>query len=344
MDIRQIAKRAKVSTATVSRTVNNLPTVHPRLAKRVWKAVEELGYFPNTQARALVSGRSRIFGLIISEITNPFFPEIIHVFESIALQHGYEILITSTVHDLKRMQAAVRRMLERRVDGVAVLTFGMEDSVLNDLKLRNVPLVFVDVGPPRSHVSNIKIDYLNGIREAVHHLAELKHRHIGFISGPLHLRSALARRDAFVASMQEAGLQDESEYIIEGNHTIAGGMGTSALLLTLDLPPTAVVCSNDLTAIGVMRKSHELGVSIPRDLSLVGFDNIRFAEFTFPPLTTVEMSQAELAKLAFHALFNEAQQPSTKRNGSEYLLTTSLVIRGSTAAPRERALAAKLGL
>src|SRR6266446_10499342 len=130
IDIREIAKRARVSTATVSRTINRVPTVDPQLAKRVWKVVDELGYFPNTQARALVSGKSRIFGLIVSEITNPFFPEIVQSFEDLAVQHNYEILLTSTVYDPKRMESSVRRMIERRVDGVAILTFGMEDSLL----------------------------------------------------------------------------------------------------------------------------------------------------------------------------------------------------------------------
>jgi len=130
MDIREIAKRAKVSTATVSRTINRVPTVDPQLAKRVWKVVEELGYYPNTQARALVSGRTRIFGLIVSDMTNPFFPEIVQFFEDVAVEHGYEILLTSTVHDPKRMEGSVRRMIERRVEGVAILTFGMEESLL----------------------------------------------------------------------------------------------------------------------------------------------------------------------------------------------------------------------
>ncbi|HJS99665.1 MAG TPA: LacI family DNA-binding transcriptional regulator, partial [Terriglobales bacterium] len=145
MDIREIARRAKVSTATVSRTINHVPTVDPQLVKRVWKVIDELGYYPNTQARALVSGRSRIFGLIVSEITNPFFPEIVQVFEDLAVQHNYEILLTSTVHNPKRMELAVRRMIERRVDGVAVMTFGMEESLLENLRFRKVPLVFVDV-------------------------------------------------------------------------------------------------------------------------------------------------------------------------------------------------------
>jgi len=206
MDIREIARRAKVSTATVSRTINRVPSVDPQLAKRVWKVVEELGYYPNTQARALVSGKSRIFGLIVSEITNPFFPEIVQSFEDIAVQHNYEILLTSTVHNPKRMELAVRRMIERRVDGVAILTFGMEDSLIEDLRYRKLPLVFVDVGPHVPGVSNIRINYQNGIRQAVQHLAALRHTRIAFVAGPAHLKSAMARRSAFEGAMQEIGL------------------------------------------------------------------------------------------------------------------------------------------
>src|ERR1700732_2395774 len=222
MNIREIAKRANVSTATVSRTMNPSPAGKPLLAKRVLKVIEESGYFPSTQARALVSGRSRIFGLIVSEITNPFFPEIVHVFEETALQYNYEVLLTSTVHDTERMKTSVRRMLEHRVEGVAVMTFGMEDSLLDDLKLRKVPLVFVDVGPPRPRVSNLRIDYLHGIRQAVQHLAALRHQRIAFISGPLHLKSAEARKQAFLGSMAEIGLEADPALVVEGTHTIEG--------------------------------------------------------------------------------------------------------------------------
>jgi LacI family transcriptional regulator, galactose operon repressor len=134
MDIRADAKRANVSTATVSRTVNRVSNVRPGLAKRVWKAIQELGYHPNTQARALVSGRSRIFGLIVSDLTSPFFPEIVQVPETLAVQHHYKILLASTMNDLEHMRSSVRRMIERRVEGVAVMTFGMEDVLLEDLK------------------------------------------------------------------------------------------------------------------------------------------------------------------------------------------------------------------
>ena len=196
MDIREVASRARVSTATVSRTLNNIPTVDPRLARRVWKVVNEVGYYPNKLASGLVSGKSRVFGLIVSEITNPFFPEIVQTFENLAVENNYEILLTSTVHDPRRMELSVRRMIERRVDGVAILTFGMEDSLIQHLRFRKVPLVFVDVGPDFPGVSNIKINYQSGIRQGVQHLAALGHRQIAFITGPLNLKSAQARRSA----------------------------------------------------------------------------------------------------------------------------------------------------
>jgi DNA-binding LacI/PurR family transcriptional regulator len=335
MNIREIAKRAKVSTATVSRTINRIPTVDPRLAKRVLKVIEELGYRPNIQARALVSGRSHILGLVVSEITNPFFPEIVQAFENIAVEHGYDILLVSTVHDPKRMDISVQRMTERRVDGVAVMTFGMEELLLEDREFTDVPLVFVDVGPKRPLVSNIRIDYLNGIRQAVQHLAALRHEQIAFISGPLDLKSAMSRRNAFEQAMGEIGLEVSKPFIVEADHTLEGGVRAMGSLLSLPKRPTAILCSNDMTALGVMHKCYQEGLSIPGDLSLVGFDDIRLAQFVLPPLTTVRMSQSELARIAFHALLTEIERETPSEHGTEYLLETNLVLRDSTAlAPK----------
>jgi LacI family transcriptional regulator len=331
MDIREIARRAKVSTATVSRTINRVSSVDPQLAKRVWKVVDELGYYPNTLARALVSGRSRIFGLVVSEITNPFFPEIVQAFEDIAVQHNYEILLTSTVHNPKRMEIAVRRMIERRVDGVAILTFGMEDSLVEDLRFRKVPLVFVDVGPHVPGVSNIRVNYQHGISQAVQHLAALKHTRIAFVAGPSTLKSAVARKAAFEAAMQETGLDVPPEMIVEGDHRMEGGMRALVQLAGLPQRPTAILCSNDMTAVGVMREAYECGIVIPRDLSLVGFDDIRLSQFTTPPLTTVQMSQTLLAEYAFQALRRAVEGTSAGPAGNEYELMTTLVLRRSTA-------------
>ena len=339
MDIREIARRAKVSTATVSRTINHVPTVDPQLAKRVWKIVEDLGYYPNTQARALVSGKSRIFGLIVSEITNPFFPEIVQAFEDIAVQHNYEILLTSTVHNPKRMELAVRRMIERRVEGVAILTFGMEESLVEDLRFRRVPLVFVDVGPHVPGVSNIRVNYQHGIRQAIQHLADLKHTRIAFIAGPSNLKSAMARKAAFESAMQEISLKVPPEMIVEGDHKMEGGMRALVQLIGLPVRPTAILCSNDMTAVGVMREAYEYGIAIPRDLSLVGFDDIRLSQFTTPPLTTVQMSQTLLAEYAFQALRGEVERRPSAPASNEYELLTRLVLRRSTAlAPSDGSL------
>ena len=139
IDIRGVAARARVSIATVSRTMNHVPSVDPRLAARVWKAVADLNYLPNTQARALVSGKSKLLGLIVSEITNPFFPELIQEFEQVAVERGYEILIGSTNYERSKMEMCARRMLERKVDGVAIMTFGFEDFLLDRFASDNIP-------------------------------------------------------------------------------------------------------------------------------------------------------------------------------------------------------------
>jgi len=331
MDIREIAKRAGVSIATVSRTINGIPTVDPQLAKRVRKIVDELGYYPNTQARALVSGKSRIFGLVVSEITNPFFPEIVQTFENIAVEHDYEILLTSTVHDPKRMELSVRRMIERRVDGVAILTFGMEEPLVENLRFRKVPLVFVDVGPHVPGVTNIRINYLHGIRQAVQHLAAIRHERIAFVTGPMNLKSAQTRKACFEQSMAEVGLRVTPELLVTGDHTMEGGMRALEQLVKLRRRPTAVLCSNDMSAIGVMRKAYEYDIKVPQNLSVVGFDDIRMAQFMIPPLTTIQMSQAELARLAFKALIRSVQHKTGQAEASEYVLDTNLILRRSTA-------------
>ncbi|MGC1361282.1 MAG: LacI family DNA-binding transcriptional regulator, partial [Silvibacterium sp.] len=231
LDIRDVAKHARVSIATVSRTINRVPTVDKQLADRVWKSIEALNYFPNTQARSLVSGRSRLFGLLISEITNPFFPELIQGFEEVAVNNGYEILIGSTNYDLARMDSCIRRMLERNVEGVAVMTFGIEQPLLDELAKRDVPMVFMDVAPAVPLVRALVVDYHKGIREGVQHLAALGHRELSFISGPLGQRSSQLRKAAFLQSVAEIGVTPAADWLIEGDHTLEGGMTAMEKLL-----------------------------------------------------------------------------------------------------------------
>jgi DNA-binding LacI/PurR family transcriptional regulator len=331
LDIRTVARVANVSIATVSRTINRLSTVNPKMAKRVWDAIEKLDYFPNTQARALVSGRSRLLGLIVSEITNPFFPELIQRFEDIAVEHGYEILISSTNYDPRRMSLCIRRMLERRAEGVAVMTFGVEKPLLEQLAERNVPLVFVDVGPERPGISLLRVDYHHGIRQGVQHLAVLGHREIAFISGPRRLHSAQSRQKAFTGSLEECGIRLNPAWIVEGDHTMEGGIDAMGRLLQ-GRAPTAVMCSNDMTAIGVMHKLYRAGLRVPDDLSVIGFDDIHMAQVTIPPLTTIQMSCFELAQAAVTALRSHVEEGAEPKRS--YKIDTQLVVRESTSFPK----------
>jgi DNA-binding LacI/PurR family transcriptional regulator len=337
LDIRDVAKHARVSIATVSRTINSVPTVDKQLAERVWKAIRELNYFPNTQARSLVSGRTRLLGLLISEITNPFFPELIQGFEEIAVANGYEILIGSTNYDLARMTTCIRRMLERSVEGVAVMTFGVEQPLLEELSSRDIPMVFVDSGPPGPLVRALIVDYRKGIREGVQHLAALGHRKISFVSGPLHQGSSQLRKSAFLESMAEIGVSPDSKWLIEGDHTLEGGMRAMERLLSLSELPTAVMCSNDMTAIGGLRVLARSGLKVPDDMSVIGFDDIHLAEFVYPPLTTVRMSRTDLARGAFESLRTIAENlaPPQQRH---WMIPTKLIVRQSTSYPAGSAL------
>ena len=336
-DIRTVAALAKVSIATVSRTINNSPAVSERLAKRVWQAIEQLNYFPNTHARSLVSGRSRILGIIVENITNPFFPELIQNFEEIAVAHGYEILVSSSNSDPAVLATCVRRMLERKVEGVAVLSFGAEEPVLDQLVHRNIPMVLAEFHLDDPKVSTILLDYSTGIHEAVDHLFALGHRRIAFLAGPHKLHSAITRENDYRAAMQHVGLAIQKKWVIECDHTLKGGVAGFAQLQSLASRPTAILCSNDMTAIGVLRAAYMDGLRVPDDLSVIGLDDIDFAEFTLPPLTTIRLSRADLARAAFEALRQQAEDPGNPKIQREFLVSTSLVVRGSTGAPSDAA-------
>ena len=233
------------------------------------KAIDELKYYPDVHARSLVSGKSNILGLIVSDITNPFFPELVKGFEDVVIQHGYEVLVSSTNYDPARMALSVRRMLERQVEGVAIMTSEMDDHLVEQLVSRRVPTVFLDVGTPGEGISNIVVDYAHGINEAIQHLADLGHRKIGFVSGPETLASARTRRSAFLKSLEGHGFGQNEEWIRPGNHKVSGGVVAMNELLQLADRPTAVLASNDLMAIGMMSAIRKAGLLVPEDMSVV---------------------------------------------------------------------------
>lgn len=328
MNISQIAKRAKVSTATVSRTINHSDSVSPETADKVWRVVHSMGYQPNSYARALSSGKSHALGLIISDIVNPFFPELVKSFEEVALENGFDVIVANTGYSPERMILSVRRMLERKVEGVAVITSEMEEHVVAQLEARRIPIVFLDIGQVGNRISNLKVDYSKGIGEAVDHIVQLGHRRVGFIGGPLELHSARKRRAAFLKCLGKHGLLPEKNLIQTGNHKVDGGEAAMKRLLQLAKRPTAILTSNDLTAIGALRAIHKAGLHIPDDISVIGFDDIDLSEFTHPALTTIRLSRKELGEKAFDALATIIRRKSLK--GRQYNVETHLIIREST--------------
>ena len=337
MTVQEIAKRARVSTATVSRTINRIPTVDPVLARRVRRVIEQVGYYPNTHARTLVSGRSRIFGLIVPEITNPFFPEIIQTFTELGVKHQYEVLLSFLAQDSSQVEKAARQMIERRVDGVAILAFGTDDAIIQIFARRNVPVFVLDMESSESLVKGVRIDYKHGIRQAVQHLAALGHLRIAFATGREHLKTAMQRRSAFQECMGEIGLPTYRELRIDVDHTTGTGMTAISTLAALQDRPSAVVCSSDMTAIEVMRQAFDLSLEVPKDLSVVGFDDIRLAQFMIPPLTTVQLSQLEIADIAFKTLLDCTKADGRRSSSSKCSIKTNLVLRGSTALAPGRA-------
>jgi LacI family transcriptional regulator len=329
MNIQEVAKRAQVSTATVSRTINGSDKVKSKTAEKVRRAIEALNYFPNTNARALGSGRSRLYGLIISDITNPFFPELVKSFEDTAVLHGLEVIVSNTSYMAARAESCVQRMIGRKVDGVAIMTSELEKKLLERLKNNGIPLVFLDTGTVGTDTSNVLVNYPKGIDEAVEHVLGLGHRTIGFISGPLTLPSARARREAFLASLKHAGIELKKNLIVEGNHRIDGGRMAMEQLLQLKERPTAILASNDLTAIGAIGSIHQHHLRVPQDISVVGFDDIEISASLYPPLTTVRLSRTQIADRAFHALFSANREPGSK--GAEYIVQPELVVRETTA-------------
>ena len=334
MDIREIARRAKVSHSTVSRVINKVPTVDARLAKRVQAVIDQVGYRPNFQAQALARGRSHTVGLIVSEISggNPFFAEIILYFERAAVANGLEVLLSfaDTETDPNHIAICAERMKERQVEGIAVLTFGMEESLHTQARSR-LPIVYAGANRQIEGVRNIRINYATGMREAVKHLVDFGHKRIGYLSGRLDWSSMRIRYAALRKAMRSSGVPLQKELMAECNHTLEGGAEGMAKLLSLPKPPTAVMCCNDMAAIGALKTLHARGLRAGRDIALIGFDDLTLCNFTQPPLTTIRFSPRELADLSFRALLEEIHPEKGKQ---DYEYKTRFMLRNSTGPPR----------
>jgi DNA-binding LacI/PurR family transcriptional regulator len=332
--IKDVAKCAGVSVATVSHVLNRTRYVAPQTEQRVLKVVQDLKYYKNAHARRLARGHSDFFGLIISDIENPFFPELIKSFETEAVKQGFDLLLCATNYDAQRAQAIVRMMIENMVRGVAVMTVSVSPAIAAKLKESHVPVVFLGLGLVQPYVSNIRVGYATGTAQAIEYLCGLGHRNFAFIAGPQDHPSSLIYQDAFKQSLGLRRLA--ADRIVIGNNTVEGAAEAVRRLITQPDFPTAVLCSDDITAIGSILALQQAGLRVPEDVSVVGSDDIQLARLWRPSLTTIRLPRDAMGKLAFTAL--ETMLHLKRRPGAEYVLETQLVVRQSTAPPRDHKL------
>lgn len=328
ISMREIAKIAGVSSATVSRVINGSNLVTEETTQRIRKIIQDLNFVPNTSAIHLKNGKSQIYGMIIPDLTNPFFTETIKIFEELLVENDKELMVTNTDFHSTRTQRSVRRMLLRRVDGVALLTSELEAAPLESLVQNRIPVVTTDHYRTGPGISDIVVDFPGGMTQLVTHLKSFGHKTLGFIGGTEGLVTSRVRRESFLDAVVKQGLSSREGWIVEGNFKIDGGSSAMERILSQPEVPTAVVTANDLTAIGALRTAHGKGLRIPEDISITGCDDIGMSDIVFPPLTTLAISRNEYARLLFEAL--RAGSENLSRPGKLYTLPTRLVVRKST--------------
>lgn len=332
MSLEDVAKRARVSSATVSRVLNNLDVVKSSTRARVMKAVAELNYHPNLHARTLAGGQSRTLGIVVSNMENPFFFDVFQALESDAHAHGYEVVAANTGYEPDRLVSSIRLMMGRRVAGLAVIVSEMDAALKTELAEGDMPVVFYDVGEPGKKSTNIRVQYRKGIEKIVQYLHNLGHTRMGFIGHHAKLAPLDERKKAFLETVARYSphLEITSEADADGPE---GGRKAARQLLASGFMPSAIICVNDFTAIGVLRELRDQGLRVPEDVSVTGFDNIKLSEFCFPALTTVHIPRERIGHSVFESLVPNADVPPTPNR--EILIDPEFLVRDSTGVAHE---------
>jgi len=334
MRIKDIAREAGVSTATVSHVINKTKYVSDPTREKVQKAIQKFNYHPNAHAQMLALGRSKIIGLLVSDISNPFFPEIIKSIEAAVFEIGYNLILLNTNYESGRAVEYVQRLIQMKVAGIILMIAEFDDALIVEAKRKKTSIVFHDLGIVGERMSNIILDYAVGIDEAVRHLVSLGHTKIVHIAGSHEIHSARVRRQAFIDSMKRYLPKESRPKIFEGDFRFEGGRRAASDVLAEKVRPTAIIVANDLMALGAMQAFKAAGLRIPQDMSIIGFDDISFASLSEPALTTVCSPRVEIGRRAFEALMLTMDKPH--QQGIEVRVPTYLIKRDSTAPPAKR--------
>jgi LacI family transcriptional regulator len=329
--MRDVAQRAGVSVSTVSHVVNNTRAVSADARAQVQQAMAALGYKPNALARSLRRQKTHSIGMIVPDNANPFFAEIARAIEDIGFARSYSIILCNSDGNLEKQAAYVDLLIERRVAGILFVAAGVSTEVVADLQRRRMPLVVIDRAVPGAAVDRVQTNHYQGGQLATQHLIELGHRRIACIAAGSDLSPSAERVTGYRDTLAAHGLAYDPDLVAPGDFQFASGYRAAQQLLDLPQPPTAVFACNDLMAVGCISAATARGLRVPQDLAVVGFDDVKLASFTNPPLTTVAQPKREIGRLAMEMLLARMRDPDAPPHSVR--LDTRLVIRQSSGAP-----------
>jgi LacI family transcriptional regulator len=331
--MKRVAEQAGVSIATVSRVVNKSGFVAPPLQKLVMEAMEALKYQPSAVARGLRTRETRSIGVLVPQLSQPFFGLLAYAIERTLFRHGYRAFLCSAEEDAAEESAYLDMLLSQRVDGLILVPTGQSKANVRRVLQAKVCVVLVDRDLPMLKIDRILSDNFTGAYQLARHLIALGHRRIGIISAPQHSGSIARRVAGINHAMLEAGIQPDRSLFVEGAlEQFQLGFMVAQQFLQSPRPPTAVMALTDMIAVGALHAAWKAGLSLPHDLSVTGFDDVPLARYTMPELTTASQPVYEMGEKASLRLLRRLQKPDLKVRRT--LLPISLAIRGSTAPAR----------
>lgn len=341
--MREIAKRAGVSIGTVSHVINDTAKVREKLRQRVMEAIRSLNYQPSQLGRGLRRNQTSMLGMIIPDVTNPFFPAVVRGVEDVAYRCSYRIVLCNTDNDPQKETSYLNELQTYRPAGLLLIPAA--DSriapALKRLAASGTPVVCIDRQPPGWHGESVLVANENGAYHATQHLLRMGHRQLAVITGPMHLTNAVERLKGFQRAVEEVSLSVEPEYVQEARFDRHSGYEAAGRLLRMLPRPTAIFACNDMMALGTMQAVRESGLRCPEDVSIVGFDNLEFTEFTAPALTSVHQPGYQLGAAAARMLLERIggfdESPRT------LILQTELKVRNSVGRIEQQSSAVKSG-
>lgn len=334
--IKDIAKHAGVSHTTVSRALNHSSLISAKTTKRIEEIASKMGYHPSAAARSLKTNRSQVLGVIVSHIADPYFSEVIQGIDDIAQENEYSLFIASAQNDPERENAIVQTMREHRVDGVILCSPSFSAEQRDQLNSYLIPIVALNNQAIERFRFAIYHDDIDGSVQVCNHLIDMGHRRIAYLGNAAAGRANQERTLGFKKAMDNAGLAVRPEYIHEvSGNSAEQGLEGAAYFLTLPERPTGIICYNDWIAVGVLKGLHQAGLQIPNDISVTGFDNIMFSNYTQPPLTTIDQPKRSLGAAAACMVLDQLnkKESTVLKETNIKRLKGMLIVRQSTGRP-----------